>query len=374
MTLRLAARQVASWNGPSLQDGWVGLEGGVVTEVGAGDTRPGGVLDLGDVVLAPGFVDLQVNGIGDVDLIDASPDGWAAVGRTLARHGTTAYCPTFVTAPLDAYAPALRRAQDAQRAADDSEDQARILGVHLEGPFLGARPGAHRSDLLRVVDVAWLQTLLADVPGIVRIVTLAPEADPGFDAVRSLSDAGITVALGHSTATLDEALAARDAGASVVTHLFNAMPPLHHREPGLVGAALGDDNGLTPTVIADLVHVHPHVLDIVASSEPAVVSDSVATTPPLVARDGAAWLPDGTLAGATTLLDGAVANLVHAAGWSVDEALDAVTWVPANLLSSPPERGALVVGMPADLVALDPETLAVQRVWIGGREVAVGEG
>ncbi len=373
MTLRLAARRVAlDRDGPPLQDGWVEIDDGAFSQSGTGPP-PRDALDLGDVVLAPGFVDLQVNGIGAVDLIDASPEGWAEVGRTLLRHGTTAYCPTFVTAPFDAYAPALRRAADAQRAASDADDQARILGVHLEGPFLGDRTGAHPSHLVRPVDVEWLRNLLAEVPRIIRMVTLAPEADPDGLAVRLLHESLVTVALGHSSATLDEALAARDAGASVVTHLFNAMAPLHHREPGLVGAALADHD-LTATVIADLVHVHPLVLELLLGSDVAIVSDAVSTRSPLVSRDGAAWMPDGTLAGATTLLDGALVNLVRVARWPLEEALDAVSSRPASLVDADWNRGGFRPRMRADLVALDPDTLAVQRVWIGGREVAVGEG
>ena len=187
-------------------------------------------------LVAPGFVDLQCNGIGAVDFATSPPEEWQHAERALARRGVTAICPTFVTAPLDAY-DAMLAAAAAAIAATPS-DGAALVGVHLEGPFLGGAPGAHDPTLVRTVDVEWLLGLLSRHPGLVRVVTLAPEADPGLHATSALAERGIVVALGHTTASFDEALAAADAGATVVTHLFNGMGPLHHRDPGVAGAAL----------------------------------------------------------------------------------------------------------------------------------------
>jgi N-acetylglucosamine-6-phosphate deacetylase len=313
--------------------------------------------------LAPGLVDLQVNGIGDIDLVHADADGWAEVGRVLLTHGVTAYCPTFVSAPLDAYGPALDRAAAAQDAATASGEQASILGVHLEGPFLGDAPGAHAADLLRPADVGWLDGLLAGHRDLVRLVTLAPEADPGLDATRLLAGAGVVVALGHSRAGYDDVVEAVDAGASVVTHLFNGMGPLLAREPGLAGAALTDPR-LTSTVIADLVHVHPAGLHVAfgAAGGAVIVSDSVACVGGVGARGGAACLADGTLAGSTTLLDDALQNLARI-GVDRDAAVHAATTGPARVLGI--ERDAF-----GDRVALDPDTLEVRAVWLGGEQVS----
>src|SRR5205809_579955 len=150
--------------------------------------------------------------------------------------------------------------------------------IHLEGPFLGGAPGAHPVALVRPADCEWLRALLAAFPRLVTIVTLAPDADPGLAATRLLAENGVTVALGHSTATYDAARAAADAGARLVTHLFNGMGPLHHREPGLAGAAL-DDERLTPTLIPDLVHVHPAALRLAIHRKHNVclITDRVAT-------------------------------------------------------------------------------------------------
>lgn len=344
--------------------GWVAFEGERIVEVGDGNPPPG-ALDVGDALLAPGYLDLQVNGVGQDDFADADAAGWRHAGRALLEHGVTAYCPTLVSAPLDSYSPALTRVAAARAAG--SVDEAMILGAHLEGPFLGGAPGAHPPELLRAADLAWLEALLRSHPGLVRIVTLAPEADPDAAAVRALVSAGVTVALGHSTATYDEARAAAAAGATMVTHLFNGMSALHHREPGLAGAAI-DDGRLTPTLIADLVHVHPAVIRLAFTrATVALVSDAVATGG--AARDDgtAARLADGRLAGATTLLDRAVSNVV-ALGIPPEHAVAAATSVPASLVGAN-DRGRLAPGARADLLVLDPTSLDVRAVWSGGVEI-----
>jgi N-acetylglucosamine-6-phosphate deacetylase len=345
--------------------GWIAIDGGDIVDVGAG-TAPTGAADVGDALLAPAFVDVQCNGVGEIDLAAADATGWQMVATELAHHGVGSFLATFVTAPLDRYPAMLDEAAAAQTSGDG---RAALVGVHLEGPFLGGALGAHDPALVHAVDAAWLQATLERHPGLVRMVTLAPEADPGLLAIRLLASAGVVVALGHTSATYEDALAAADAGASVVTHLFNGMTPFHHRAPGLVGAALDDDR-LTPTVIADLAHVHPAALRLAFAREPriAVVSDAVAVVDGLDARDGAAWLADGTMAGATTLLDGALRNLV-ASGISIERAVGAVAAAPARLAGLG-DRGELRIGARADVVALDPATLAVRRVWIGGAEIA----
>ena len=350
--------------------GWIAFDEGVI--VGMGRGRPptgagGSVQDLRDALMIPGFIDLQCNGVGHDSLATADDAGWRRTAANLARHGTTAYCATLISAALESYDGPLARAEARQHG--QSASGAALLGVHLEGPFLGGAPGAHDAALLREADVAWIRTLLERHPGLVRIVTLAPEADPGFVATRLLDDAGVVVGLGHSRATYDEARAAADAGARMVTHVFNAMGPLHHREPGLVGAALDDDR-LTPSVIADGIHVHPAVLRLILACKAnvVVVSDAVAFADGVVAHDRGVFLADGTLAGATSLLDHSVATLVHA-GVAIERAVELVTAVPARLLGLD-DRGRLEVGARADIVALDAATFLPSNVWIGGVPVA----
>jgi len=350
--------------------GWLVLEDGVIVDMGAGAVAPGpGVVDLGDALVVPGFVDLQVNGVGRVDFAHADADAWTRARAALLRDGTTAFCPTLVTGPLESYEPALARA-DAARAS--GAPGAAILGVHLEGPFLGGAPGAHPVELLRPADPQWLAHLLDAHPGLVTMVTLAPEADRDLAATKLLGRRDVVVALGHSTASYDESVAAADAGASVVTHLFNGMGPFHQREPGLVGAALSDAR-LTPTVIADLVHVHPAVLRlaIAAKRSLGLVTDAVAVgeTTDLArsGEDGVPRLPDGTLVGSTLTLDGAIRNVVGL-GIPVERAIEMATTVPADVLGLG-DRGRLAPGGHADLVALDPTSLEVRAVWFEGERV-----
>jgi N-acetylglucosamine-6-phosphate deacetylase len=246
--------------------------------------------------------------------------------------------------------------------------------VHLEGPFLGGAPGAHPVDLLRAADCDWLRGVLDAFPDVVSLVTLAPEADPDLAATRLLHARGVRVALGHSTATYGQALAAVDAGASLVTHLFNGMSPLHHREPGLAGVAL-DDQRVTPTLIADLVHVHPAALRLAIARKRnvALVSDAIAIDAQWARSrgireiDGAPRLADGTLAGSVLTMDQAVRNIVGI-GVPLERAIEMASTIPAELLGLD-DRGVIEPGRRADLVALDPGDLSVRAVWKDGVRV-----
>lgn len=314
-----------------------------------------------DVTLVPGLVDLQVNGIGAVNVAAAEGDDWCTLDGHLVAQGVTAWCPTLVTARLDDYATPLTRIAE---AAARPGAVPLVVGAHLEGPFLGGAPGAHRRALLQPIDEQWLAAL----PGVVRLVTLAPELDRARGAVRALAGRGVLVALGHSTATYEDALAAADAGARLVTHCFNGMAPLHHRQPGLVGAALSDDR-LTVSVIADLVHLHPAVLALVFRAKGpdrvVLVTDAVAWEDPI--EGDAPRLPDGTLAGSALTMDTAIANVVRQAGVPLAAAVRAASTTPAALVGLD-DRGRLEAGCRADVVALDGD-LRVTSTWIAGTQV-----
>ncbi|HET6811448.1 MAG TPA: amidohydrolase family protein [Acidimicrobiales bacterium] len=332
-----------------------------------------GARDLPDRVVAPGFVDLQVNGHDDVDVAGAEGADWDRLDQLLLAQGVTAWCPTLVTAPLGSYGPALRRIEAAGRRTGP---RPAVLGAHLEGPFLGGLTGAHDVSWVRPLDPDWLAAL----PPSVRIVTLGPELAGAPEAVALLADRGVVVALGHTAAGFDEAGRAAAAGARMVTHLFNAMSPLHHREPGLVGAALTDPR-LTPSLIADLVHVHPAVVLAAfraraglgpGPGDPgvALVTDAVGWRSGHVGgiglrrREGdAPRRPDGTIAGSALTMDRAVANCV-AVGVSPAAALAAASLVPARLVGEV-GRGRIEAGARADLVVLSPD-LGVLETWVGG--------
>lgn len=340
--------------------------GTVVIEDGRIAAVEPGPSDAPDVTLAPGFIDLQVNGIGAVNVSDAAGADWDELDQRLLAQGVTAWCPTLVTAPLDSYAEPLARITG---AAVRSGAVPAILGAHLEGPFLGGAPGAHRRDLLRPFDAAWL----ASMPAIVRLVTLAPELDGVGPVIEALRERGVVVSLGHSAASFEQATTAAGCGASLVTHLFNGMGGLHHRVPGLLGAALTDDR-LAVSVIADLVHVHPAALALAFRAKGAgrvvLVTDAVGwEAPALIDRGvrvegGAPALPDGTLAGSALTMDRAVANVVQHAGINVADAVRAASTTPAAVLGAD-DRGRIAPGCRADLVALDGD-LRVAATWVAG--------
>jgi len=325
-----------------------------------------------DRTLAPGFIDLQVNGIGSVDVASARDDDWDELAGALLGQGVTTWCPTLVTAPLDSYAAPLDRIAEAARRDEREGGVVRpaIAGAHLEGPFLGGAPGAHPAHLIRALDEQWLDSL----PLIVKVITLAPETRGAIACIESLRARGALVALGHSTASYEQTLEAADAGARLVTHCFNGMGPLHHREPGLIGAALTDDR-LAVSLIADLVHVHPAVIGLVFRAKGphrvALVTDAVAWARGTVGEavdmtfDGtAARLTDGTLAGSALTMDRAIRNVVEDCAVPFLDAIHAATAAPARLLGLD-DRGEISPGRRADLVAIGPD-LTVESTWVRG--------
>lgn len=310
--------------------------------------------------LVPAFVDLQVNGVGDIDAATATGDDWEVLDERLIARGVTTWCPTIVSAPLDRYAAPLA---EIERAARRAGPRPHIAGAHLEGPFLGGAPGAHRRDVLAAIDMGWLERL----PPIVAVVTLAPELDEALDAIEALARRGVLVALGHTTASEGRIVEAANSGARLVTHLFNAMSGMHHRVPGVVGAALAEER-LSCTLIGDGVHVHPTVLKVAVQAlgpdRSVLVSDEVIYEGP---PGDAARLANGTLAGATVGIDAGVRTLVRQALVPIETAIRAASTNPARLLGLG-DRGRIATGLRADLVALDA-SLEVVAVWIGGEQV-----
>ena len=329
-----------------------------------------------DVTLVPGFVDVQVNGIDDVDVAGARDDDWRRLGELLLHQGVTSWCPTMVTNELERFAAPLARIADARSRYGVSAGLPTIIGAHLEGPFLGGAPGAHPRHLIVPIDLDWLAAL----DDVVRLVTLAAEVADAAKATRLLRDRGIVVSIGHSAPSADDAEAVIEAGATMATHLFNGMSGVHHREPGLASVALVDDR-VTVGLIADLVHVDRRAIQLAFRAKPvdrvALVTDSVAWRAGAVGssgagirierRDGAARMADGTLAGATATMDEMIRNVVHTCGIPLERAALAASTNPARLMGCT-DRGEIAVGKRADLVALDTE-LRIAGVWLAGRQV-----
>lgn len=319
--------------------------------------------------LAPGLIDLQVNGHEDVDVGQAHDADWDRLDDLLVAQGVTAWCPTLVTAPLDQYSEPLTRLGAAMGRGGSRPE---ILGAHLEGPFLGGKPGAHPTRWIVPVDRAWLDAL----PPTIAVLTFAPECPGAADAIAWGKERGVVMAVGHSAARADEARAVVDDGARLVTHLFNGMSGVDHRSPGVAAAALVDDR-LTASLIADFVHVHADVVRLAFRCKPrgriVLVTDAVAWRGNHVEglgihHDGdAPRMADGTLAGSALTLDQAVANVVHRCGVSLVDAVHAASTAPADLLGRL-DIGRIAVGARGDITALDTD-LRCTETWIGGTQV-----
>ena len=352
----------AGWTGPARV---VVADDGTIAAIETLPTPPAG----DEVWLAPGFVDLQVNGIDDVDVATADGTDWDRLDTLLAAQGVTTWCPTLVTMPLGAYAAPLSRIAAAM--GRPGSERPTIAGVHLEGPFLGDAPGAHPRRHLVAADPEWIDSL----PPNVVLMTVAPEQAGVPAAVSQLVARGVRVAIGHTRCSEREFDDAVERGASLVTHLFNGMSGVHHREPGVAAFALTTPH-VCCSLIADGVHLAPRVLrlahDALGPGRAVLVTDAVAWRAGTVSgigielRDGAPRLPDGTLAGSAVTMDAAVRQCV-AAGIPLEHALVAAAQTPAEVLGLT-DRGRVEPGCRADLVALTP-TLEVAATWVGGRRV-----
>jgi N-acetylglucosamine-6-phosphate deacetylase len=341
--------------------GDVELADGHVAAVGLEPANGGGIA-------SPGFVDLQVNGFGGVDFFSADTDGYRRAGHAMLECGVTAYQPTFITSPEGELVAALAE-------VPTNGEAPRVLGAHLEGPFISPeRLGTHPADARRDPDRALLERLLAAGP--VSHVTLAPELPGAFELLDLLCERGVTVSCGHSGATAAEARKAFARGAKTVTHIFNAMRPFAAREPGLAGAALVTSD-VVVQVILDGVHLAEDTARLVwqaAAGRVALVTDAIAAAHAgdgaytiagvdFEVEDGVARNADRVLAGSTVCMVDAVRNLV-ALGASVEAALAAATALPAQIAGRP-ELGTLTPGTPADVVVLD-DSLEIQRVLVRG--------
>ena len=326
-----------------------------------------------DRLVLPGFIDLHVHGAGGRDIMEGG-DAAVRISQVHAQHGTTSMLATTMTAPMEDLVSALQALTGiCQKRATGG---ARVLGVHLEGPYindgkLGAQPA-----FARPVQTDELSQLNALAP--IRVITLAPEVPGNMDLIESLCDAGYRVQIGHSLGTYDDGVQALARGARSFTHLFNAMTGLHHREPGMVGAALA--HAQYAEFIPDLIHVHPGAIRVALRSIPCLycVTDSTAATgmPDGEYRLGShqvfkclggVRLADGTLAGSTLTLDQALRNLVNTLGLSILDASKRVSTHAADYLGVV-DRGRLAVGAWADVVVLDRD-LNLQAIYIEGHSI-----
>ncbi|MDO8337770.1 MAG: N-acetylglucosamine-6-phosphate deacetylase [Microcella sp.] len=360
--------------------GWVLLDGARIAATGGADAPPvaDAILDLPGRTLTPGFIDLHGHGGGGAGFDDGAESIAAALAVHRA-HGTTRSVISLVANPVESLVESLRLI--ARLAAHDST----IVGAHLEGPFLApSRRGALAAEHLLAPDEDVVEILLSAAGGALVQVTIAPELPGALDAIRRLAGAGVVVAVGHTEADEGTARAAFDAGATLLTHAFNAMPGIHHRAPGPVAAAF-DDERVVLELVLDGVHVHPSVARVAFRSAPgriALVTDAMAAAGSadgfyrlgslnVTVKDGIALLNGtSTIAGSTLTQDVALRTALSA-GIDETRAIEALTATPARVLGRQSEWGMLAAGFAADLVVLDAD-LRVERVWAAGSPVPVG--
>lgn len=375
MTTVLLARQLLT---PleRIEDAALLIDDGVISAVGpctALDIPANArALDFGDAILAPGLIDIHIHGGAGRDVMEGSEESLAAIEQMLARHGVTSYCPTTVTAPmeqtlrsLEALGKAVKRAENSGRS---DTARARPLGVHLEGPFLShARCGVHAPLDLQPPSEELFNQMWDAAEGRIRVLTIAPELDGALVVISNAARRGVCVSLGHSNATLPQALAGIQAGARHATHSFNAMRRLDHRDPGLLGAIL-TDRTVTADIVADGVHVDPVVVDLFLRAKgvdgAVLITDGISATG---MPDGAYRLGSfevqvlgnrcesfGKLGGSVLTLDRAVNNAMKFGHLSFQDSLRLATLNPARVLGIAHRKGVLQAGADADLAVFSP--------------------
>ncbi len=373
MIVRIQNGRIAT-PGQLIESADIVVAGGRIAAISAiGHGRAEATIDLEGGWLLPGFIDCQVNGGGGVLFNDhVDPHAIAAIGAAHAGFGTTGFLPTLISDTAAQIAAAL----DAVDAAI-AQGVPGVIGIHIEGPFINAvKRGIHEAHRIRRLDAETLALLTAPRRGRVML-TLAPEQCAPED-IATLTRHGVIVSAGHSDATYAEAKAAIDAGLTGVTHLFNAMSPLHHRAPGLVGAAL--DSDIWCGLIVDDAHLHPAAVRIAVKAKGVdrlmLVTDAMPTVGTdasefmlqgkrITVRDGVCVFSDGTLAGTHLDMASALRNTVEVTGLSVPDAAIMASTTPAHFLSLADQRGALAAGLRADWVCLDRD-LRPAGTWIGG--------
>jgi N-acetylglucosamine-6-phosphate deacetylase len=363
------------------------VEDHVIVEAGSRPACriPSGVrmVDFGDATLAPGFVDIHIHGGAGEDVMHSDSSGLAAVEQLLLRHGVTSYLPTTVTAPLDQTWSALDRLANAiESAARDGgsrTERAQPLGIHLEGPFLShVRRGVHPPENLLLPSLPAFDRFWQAARGHIRMMTIAPELEGAQEVIAEAARRGVCVSLGHSDADLNSARAAVAAGARHATHTFNAMRPLNHRDPGIIGEVLTDSR-LSADIVADGIHLDPVIVELFLKAKgpdgAVLITDAISATGMPEGRyrlgtfevevKNGRCLVDGKLAGSVLTLDRAVRNVMQFAHWDLQQAVRLATLNPARVAGLA-DRGRLEAGAKADFVVLSPNG-EVRSTIIGGQ-------
>lgn len=350
----------------------VQIEDGRIVQIASRRERElqitGSHLDLRDTVLAPAYIDLHIHGGNSFDCMDDDSRALPAIESFLAKHGVGSYFPTTVTASVDYTLSALERLANAiESTATDSGIRARPLGIHLEGPFIShKRRGVHPEAELLKPDLKSFDKFWQAARGHIKILTIAPELEGAMELIPEATRRGVCVSIGHTDADSATARQAVESGARHATHTFNAMRPLGHRDPGVLGEVLTDDK-VSADIIADGIHLDPSILKLFLAAKGAeksvLITDAMAATGmpnghyhlgslEVEVKDGKCTAGEGTLAGSVLTLDKAVRNVMKYAGWELVKAVPLASANPAAVVGIR-NKGVLETGCDADIVALD---------------------
>jgi N-acetylglucosamine-6-phosphate deacetylase len=351
-----------------IERGWLLAESGIIAAFGAGDapSYPNAeITDAEGLTLLPGFVDVHVHGSDGCDTMDATPEALHTVAHFYARHGVTSFLATTWTDTRDRITAALN---NVAQHMDSITDGANLVGVHLEGPYINAaKGGAQNLDLIRRAErdeaLPWLEL------NVIRELSLAPEFPENHWLIAECVRRGITVSIAHTDATVDQTWHGIELGIRHATHTFNAMPGLHHREPGVLGAILADER-ITCELIADNIHVHPAAMNVLwrlkGPHNVVLISDAIrATGKPdgeypvddriIYVKNGVARLANGTLAGSTLTMNRALYNFMQATGEPLEHVWQCASLNPARAIHMAHRKGSIEIGKDADLILVDAQ-------------------
>ena len=358
------------------------IENGIIIYAGPHDQAPrrGRVWDAKGAYVTPGLIDIHVHGGGGGDVMDGTVESLDKMSRTFSRYGTTAFLPATVTASRGEL---LRCVTAMKQAAQSGTSGAQVVGLHLEGPFISkSKKGAQNPEHIRSASLDELEEIWGEAGPLLKLVTLAPETEGALDAIQLLRSWGVTVSIGHSDASYEQVMEAHRWGANHICHTFNGMRGLHHRDPGVVGAALTCD-GFSAELICDGIHVHPAAMELVVRAKG--VDQVVLITDTMQAMGlpegryelggvqielskGAAYLITGELAGSTLSMAAAVRNAVRWLGVSVAEAIRMASLNPARTVNIADRKGSLVVGKDGDIAIFDGDMNTLATI-VGGEVV-----
>ncbi len=360
--------------------GTVVIEDGIIIYAGPDEHAPTGIEPVWDAqgaFVTPGLIDIHVHGGGGGDIMDGAAEALEQMAKTFSRYGTTAFLPATITAPHDEI---LRAADAVKEAANRETGGAQVMGMHVEGPYISdKRRGAQNPAHVRPPSMEELEEIRKKLGPLLKLVTLAPETEGASAAIRGLRSWGVTVSIGHSDATYDQAMAAHLWGASHICHTFNGMRGLHHREPGVVGAALTCD-GFSVELICDGIHVHPAAMDLLIRAKSpekiVLITDTMRAMGLPEGRyelggleidvsEGAARLTSGVLAGSTLSMARAVRNAIQMLGISIPRAVQMASYNPALAVGMAHQKGSLTVGKDGDVAIFDAQWNAQATIVAG---------